>query len=299
MFVASTHSGETTRSSAAKTSLIAISSKTASRTRSQPAKTSHSVPPVTAEPRKRLAFRETTAAHEVGEFVGDPRDRVVDLFLGQVAQHDRNLQTPQEEQRKLPGHEPCADDADSVNATRLRVGHPDARACASLDEVERVDGGLRLAAREKLRECIFFGSIPSSSDHVAEPSIRSSARYGAGVARAPARRDGTAPCDTPRRRPRGPHSGGACPLLLDLVEQERERLVEELDRLEQHVRIPGLERLRASSMRFCRSGFSTMNLTASSAPTSCGTSCVPPQPGMRPRNTSGHAKWRTDDAIVR
>src|SRR6187397_2415432 len=42
-----------------------------------------------------------------------------------------------------------------------------------------------------------------------------------------------------------------------------------------------------------------MKRTASSAPTSWGTSCVPPHPGMSPRKTSGQAKWRTDDAIVR
>ena len=42
-----------------------------------------------------------------------------------------------------------------------------------------------------------------------------------------------------------------------------------------------------------------MNFTACSAPTSLGMSCVPPQPGMSPRKTSGQAKWRTDEEIVR
>ena len=41
------------------------------------------------------------------------------------------------------------------------------------------------------------------------------------------------------------------------------------------------------SIRFWRSGFSTMNVTACSAPTSCGTSWVPPQPGMRPEEDLG------------
>ena len=52
-------------------------------------------------------------------------------------------------------------------------------------------------------------------------------------------------------------------------------------------------------MRFWRSGFSTMNFTAVSAPTSRGISCVPPQPGISPRKTSGQAKCRTPDEIVR
>ena len=74
--------------------------------------------------------------------------------------------------------------------------------------------------------------------------MRSSARYGAGVA----------PCTCPSSRERafrhtsatsersavGPALAGA---LLDLLEQERERLVEELDRLEQRVGEAGLERL--------------------------------------------------------
>ncbi len=54
-----------------------------------------------------------------------------------------------------------------------------------------------------------------------------------------------------------------------------------------------------SSIRFWRIGFSTMNVTAVCGPTSRGTSCVPPQPGMIPRKHSGAAKWRTAVEIVR
>ena len=46
-------------------------------------------------------------------------------------------------------------------------------------------------------------------------------------------------------------------------------------------------------------GLATMNLTAVSAPTSRGTSCVPPQAGTIPRKHSGHAKCRTAVEIVR
>ena len=71
VFVARTHSAETTRSSSAKTSFFtAISSNTASSTRSQPAKRSHPVPPVTSEREEaRLAFAEAAAADELGELV--------------------------------------------------------------------------------------------------------------------------------------------------------------------------------------------------------------------------------------
>ena len=75
----------------------------------------------------RLAFAEPSAAHELGELVRDPRDRVVDLLLGEVAQHDRNLEAAQEEERELPRHEPGADDADPLHAPRLGV-----RACRRL-----------------------------------------------------------------------------------------------------------------------------------------------------------------------
>ena len=75
--------------------------------------------------------------------------------------------------------------------------------------------------------------------------------------------------------------------LLDLVDEEGERLVEELDRLEQRVGEPASNACRASSIRFCRSGFSTMNVTACSAPTSCGIAACRPSPGSgrgRPRD---------------
>ncbi len=64
-------------------------------------------------------------------------------------------------------------------------------------------------------------------------------------------------------------------------------------------RSPSSKALRPSSIRFWRIGFSTMNVTAVCGPTSRGTSCVPPQPGMIPRKHSGAAKWRTAVEIVR
>ena len=52
-------------------------------------------------------------------------------------------------------------------------------------------------------------------------------------------------------------------------------------------------------MRFWFSAFSTMTVTALSAPTRFGSSWLPPQPGTRPRNTSGKAIAGTPEDIVR
>ena len=52
-------------------------------------------------------------------------------------------------------------------------------------------------------------------------------------------------------------------------------------------------RPRRGCRRFCLSGLSTMSFTAALAPTRRGTSCVPPQAGKSPRNTSGKPTWRT------
>ena len=54
--------------------------------------------------------------------------------------------------------------------------------------------------------------------------------------------------------------------------------------------MPSSKTSAAFSIRFCRSGFETITLIAASGPASFGRSCVPPQAGKRPRNTSGKAK---------
>ena len=55
----------------------------------------------------------------------------------------------------------------------------------------------------------------------------------------------------------------------------------------------------AVSSLFWRSGFRTITFAAASGPTSRGSSCVPPQPGMIESATSGKPTWRTFAAIVR
>ena len=118
------------------------------------------MPPETSEPRNRALPspsrpRRTSSASSSR----DPRDRLVDLLLGEVAEHDRDLEPSQEEERELPRHEPRADDADPLHAPRLGVRHAHASLRAALHEVERVDGRLGLGPWEELRERVLLGAI--------------------------------------------------------------------------------------------------------------------------------------------
>ena len=178
---------------------------------------------------------------------------VVDLLLREVAEHDRDLEAPEEEQRELAGHEAGADDADLLHAPRLGVGHPDTALRAALDEVEGVDGRLRLRAREEVGERVLLGAVAllerpgrSALDEV-ERAVRRRRRAVHLSVEARARLAADL-CDVGEIG-RRPSLAGA---LLDLLEQERERLVEELDRLEERVREAGLERLLRG--RACGSG---------------------------------------------
>ena len=53
------------------------------------------------------------------------------------------------------------------------------------------------------------------------------------------------------------------------------------------------------SILFWFNAFSKITVTASLAPIRFGSSCVPPQPGNRPRKTSGSAIAAAFDASVR
>jgi hypothetical protein len=53
------------------------------------------------------------------------------------------------------------------------------------------------------------------------------------------------------------------------------------------------------SVRFCFSGFSMTTLRAFSMPMRLGRIVAPPQPGMRPRNTSGSASAGAEASTVR
>jgi hypothetical protein len=62
---------------------------------------------------------------------------------------------------------------------------------------------------------------------------------------------------------------------------------------------PSLSASLGLSIRFWLSAFSTMIVTAFSGPAIRGSSCVPPQPGRIPRNTSGCDIPAALDARVR
>ena len=114
VFVTSRHSGETTSSSAAKTCcLTAISSKTASITRSQPAKSSSAVDAGHDRAEEaRLRLREPPARDLLLELGADRRDRLLDARRVDVRDHERHLEPAQEQRRELRRHQPRADDAD-------------------------------------------------------------------------------------------------------------------------------------------------------------------------------------------
>ena len=90
----------------------------------------------------------------------NPGNRLVDLLLRQVAQHDRHLEAAEREERELPSHVTRAGESHPRDATRLGVGNADAALRTALDEEERVNGSLCLRAGEKLRERVLLCRIP-------------------------------------------------------------------------------------------------------------------------------------------
>ena len=98
VFVARTHSGETTRSSS-REHLLLDRHLLEDRLEHEVA-AGEDVPLGPAGDERaeepRLALAEPAAPHELGELVGDPGDRLVDLLLREVAQHDRHLEAPKE-----------------------------------------------------------------------------------------------------------------------------------------------------------------------------------------------------------
>ena len=192
----------------------------------------------------RLAFGQTTTPDELAELLCDPGDCLVDLLPGQVAHDDRRLEAAEEEQRQLTRHEPGADDADLPNPVRLRLRDSDAALCATLDEVECVHGRLCLWAGKELGKCVLLCPVAVFErpgrrplDEVDSPVRRRSRAMNLAV-EAGARLSADLG-DVGQIGGRTSLAGA----FLDLVEQEGERLVEELHRLEEHVGEPGLERL--------------------------------------------------------
>ena len=144
-------------------------------------------------------------------------------------------------------------------------------------------------------------AMPSSYDAVRASSISSIALYGAGVA----------PCTfmsampLPRARAAShasPRSiSGRSTVVLPVTTDAAH--VKDCSRKSAGSKIasamPSSKACLALSMRFWFIAFSTMTVTALSAPIRFGSSWLPPQPGIKPRNTSGNAMAGTPADSVR
>ena len=157
-----------------------------------------------------------------------------------------HLQAAEGQQRELAGHEAGADEPDLPNSPRLRIGDADSSLRAPLDEIEGVHGGLRLRAGKELSECVLLRAVALLE------------RPGRGaldqVERAVGGGGGAVQLAVEACAGLAGHLGDVGEIgfrthfpgaLLDLFEEQRERLVEELDRLEERVRESALVRLPA------------------------------------------------------
>ncbi len=132
---------------------------------------------------------------------------------------------------------------------------------------------------------------------VAAPSIRSSARYGAGVA------PWTASSTSFRARrtivSSSDQSGSArsMPVPASSTAYAIDSSRNSTGSSTRSTR-PISSASRARRSLFWRSGFWTTSATAACGPISRGVSCVPAQAGNSPRNTSGKPRWRTVLAAV-
>ena len=302
VFVARMHSGETTASRSAKTCCFTlISSNTASRTKSQSAKCSYPVPPVTSEAEEAgLALVVAAFLDLALELRFDAGDGAVDDLLVQVADRDRHLEPAQEERRQLRRHQPGADDADLLHRARLGVRPADVLLGAPLDEVEGVERGLRLSARQQLGDRVLFGRVALVEAPAGRGALDQVERgVGAGrgavervVQLPPGFRDRLGRFGRVRGLAPGPVvSGGVSRYAIDSSRNSAGSSSASTS--------PSSCASAPLSSLFWRSGFVMISRIAASTPAIRGTSCVPPQAGKSPRNTSGKPKWRTAVEIVR
>ena len=165
----------------------------------------------------------------------------IDDRLVEVAEHDRHLEAAEEERRQLARHQPCADDADLAHGPRLGAELRLALR-APLDEVEGVDRRLRLVSGQQLCDRLLLLAVAlldrprrGALDQV-ERAIRGGggAVHGVVDVRARAAHD---------RLELGPVRLAALDRRLHELEREGDRLVDELDRLEQPVGEAELDRV--------------------------------------------------------
>ena len=250
MFVTSRHSGETTASSAPRTSRLSVELlehrledevaagvRLGSRARGDDR----------AE-EARLALAEASLRDEARQLALDRLDRSLDPLGIDVGQHDGHLEAAEEEGRELRGHQAGADDADALDPPRRRLRDPRGPLDPPLDHVEGVDRRLRLGAGQQLGERLGLGGIAL----LERPRRRALDQLERPVGRGRLSVDGVV--DAGARLPHDIRDVGevgrrlALPLArLDPAEEELERLVDELDRVEHVVDEPELECVRGAA----------------------------------------------------
>ena len=177
------------------------------------------------------------------DLLADRRERGVDARLIDVAQHDRHLEPADEQRRELRRHQPGADDADLLHLPRRHVGQAGALLRPPLDDGERVRGRLRLRADEQLPHRRLLGGVALLDRQLLrgcdqlERDVRRPRRAVHRVLDARAR----LAHDRVELRPVG--LGALDAAGLDELDRVRERLVDELDGLEQPVGEAELDRL--------------------------------------------------------
>src|SRR5262249_41050159 len=167
-------------------------------------------------------------------------ERLVDDLLLEVAEDNGNLQAAESERRDLGRHQAGADDSELADRSRLNPGSRCGSLCAALDEIERIEGRLRLRAWHELGDRLLLASVAlvDRPGRGASQQLEGDVRGGRGAVhlvvdlRSGAGGNGWEVAEV-----------GLVPRLLLVGEIEREcnRVVHELDRLEQSVRVPALE----------------------------------------------------------
>ncbi len=191
----------------------------------------------------RLAFGQPPSRRLLLEIGSNRRDRFLDPRRVDIGDHERHLEPAQEQRRELRRHQPGADDADLLDPPRLRVGNPDALLDLPLDEVERVDRGLRLRAGQQVAECLLLRCVPlldrpaGAAGNQVERAIRGERDTVHRVVDGVPRLGADLGCV-------GEVGGRAwSPSLLDRAYEPLDRVVEELDVVEKLVDEPELCRL--------------------------------------------------------
>ena len=160
-----------------------------------------------------------------------------------VGDHEGHLEAAQEQGGELRRHQAGSDDADLLDPARLRVRDPHTSLDPPLDQVEGVDPGLRLRAREEVGERVLFEDVAFLDG--------GGCRGGDQVERAVGRErdavDGVVDRVAGLRADLGRvgEVGGLARRapLLDRADEPRDRVVEELDVVEERVGEAELGRL--------------------------------------------------------